>query len=517
MRGAGSQVIASVRSPDDASALTSHSGMKFAGNQLVITQSDAIGDVTMSPQSFGKPVNHVSRTGTIEILEKFMTDRFSAETKMLDLSSIAEDATLKNFGIVPNTSTSSKFLQALIKLISDKKLDVMSITLAGNKLRDVTNITTLAQYCPNLRNLSLANNDMRRYKDLDAWSSKNKLANLQELELTGNPVREEEVAKGREIEYRSEITKRFPSLTILDRQAIAQGIVFDIGVDPQSNAGRVELPVAIKGAFYQDETIQATAANFLGQFFPAYDNDRSNLATFYAGDAIFSVSVNTSAPRKKSSGAFVSQNWANYIHTSRNLNRITALDQQVTRSNVGIQQIVQALKHLPASSHDLSDASLFCVDAWLFRTSEGHAHVQICVHGEFKENPSQSKQVTKRSFDRTFILSPAAQGQGINGVVIKSDLFVVRAWGGHDAWQMPTPAGAVVPSTTSTTLPPQVDRPPELNDQQFEMLKQLMTQTGLNMRYAGLCLQQMEWNLNAAVQRTLDLKSSNALPPDAYT
>lgn len=519
VRGDGGRVVASVRSPDEAKSLTKQSGLKFAGHQLIMTQTNSTDDIPMlSSQATKATRGGASKDGTIDTLKQFLITRFTAESKMLDLSRIADDPTLSNFGIVANTSTSSKLFLALMKLLTDEKMDVISVSLEGNKLRDITGITTLAQSFPKLRNLSLANNDIKRYKDLDAWSNKNKLAELQELILTGNPIREEEVAKNREIDYRSEITKRFPSLKLLDGQAIAQGISFDIGDDsnPAASAGRVQLPAPIVGGFYENETIQATAVNFLGQFFPAYDSDRTRLTPFYADNAIFSMSVNVSAPRKKSGGAFASQAWQNYIHTSRNLTRITALDARVTRTNVGKQQIIQALKHLPVSAHDLTDASLFCVDAWSFPTSEGNVHVQICVHGEFKENAPQTKQLTKRSFDRTFILGPAAEGQGVGGVVIKSDLFVLRPWGGHDAWH-PT-AEAQQTSSTPNAPPASAanERPPNINDMQFEMLKQLRSQTGLNTYYAGMCLNQMKWDLSAALQVTLDLKSKNGLPPEAY-
>lgn len=489
-----------------------------------MTQIEGSGDISMSALDASRPGSKsAAKDGTIDTLKQFLVTRYAAENKMLDLSRIADDPTLSNFGIVANTTTSSKLFLALMKLLSDEKMDVASINLEGNKLKDVSGITTLAQSFPKLRNLSLANNDLRRYKDLDAWSAKNKLAELSELILVGNPVCDEELAKNREIEYRSEITKRFPSLKLLDGKPIAQGISFDIDDQASKANGAdrgVELPAPITGGFYENETIQSAAMTFLGSFFPAYDGDRTSLAPFYADNAIFSMSLNVSAPRKKSGGAFTSQGWQNYIHTSRNLTRITALDARIIRTNVGKDQIIQALKQLPVSTHDTRDANLFCVDAWSFPTSEGHVHIQICVHGEFKEKAPQTKQVTKRSFDRTFILGPAAEGQGVNGVIIKSDLFVLRAWGGHDAWKptatsQPGTAGSG-PAVGNGAPAMSADRPEGINDQQFEILKQLKAQTGLNSNYANMCLSQMKWDLAAALQITLDLKSKNGLPAEAF-
>lgn len=485
----------------------------------------------MAPLRSLRGPGSAAKDGTIDTLRQFLSTRYSIDNKMLDLSRIAEDPTLSNFGIVANTTTSSKLFLALMKLLADEKMDVVSITLEGNKLKDVSGVTSLAQSFPKLRNLSLANNDISRYRDLDAWSAKNKLAELQELILTGNPVREDEMAKNREIEYRSEITKRFPSLKLLDGQPLAQGISFDIGDDSRSNAqeGRVQLPADIVGGFYENENIQATAMEFLGRYFPAYDGDRAALGPFYADNAIFSMSINVAAPRKKSGGAFTSNSWQSYIHTSRNLTRITALDARISRTNVGKEQIMQALKHYPASTHDLRDANLFCVDAWSFPTSEGHPHIQICVHGEFQEKAPQTKQLTKRSFDRTFILGPAPEGQGLNGVIIKSDLFVLRAWGGHNAWrptgQQQRQQGQVAPTATNasgtTTVPGAVSnvhstRSAGTTDQQFDMINQLKASTGLNTHYANMCLSQLQWDYQAALKVTVDLKSKNGLPAEAF-
>lgn len=516
-RGNGDMVTACVYSPDDARTVVKSSGMKFAGNILSIRQQEGSGDVPMNSLRPSHSAGSASKDGTIDTLKQFLVTRYAAENKMLDLSRIAEDPTLSNFGIVANTTTSSKLFLALMKLLSDEKMDVVSITLEGNKLKDVSGITSLAQSFPKLRNLSLANNDISRYKDLDAWAAKSKLSELQELILTGNPVREDEMAKNREIEYRSEITKRFPSLKLLDNQPLAQGITFDIGDDPKANgsAGRTELPAPIVGGFYENETIQATAMEFLGRYFPAYDGDRSQLGSFYADNAIFSMSINVAAPRKKSGGAFTSNSWQNYIHSSRNLTRITALDARISRSNVGPSQIMQALKAYPASKHDLSDANLFCVDAWSFPTSEGHVHVQVCVHGEFQEKTPQTKQLTKRSFDRTFILGPAPEGQGINGVIIKSDLFVIRAWGGHNAWR-PTAQQADPKSAAPAQTEGASARPEGINDQQFEMINQLKAATGLNTNYANMCLSQLQWDYQAALKVTQDLKSKNGLPAEAF-
>lgn len=73
-----------------------------------------------------------------------------------------------------------------------------------------------------------------------------------------------------------------------------------------------------------------------------------------------------------------------------------------------------------------------------------------------------TKSDTKRSFDRTFVIGLAA-----GGVVIRSDLLTLRAWGGSDAWK---------PEVDE--LSP-VDRPTGLSDAQYDALRLLMSKTGI--------------------------------------
>src|SRR5712691_7084223 len=73
-------------------------------------------------------------------------------------------------------------------------IQVRTISLANNNLQSTHVITTIAHYLPNLANLSLENNNLRVWKDLDSISQlsdkKDKLLKLRELILIGNPIRD---------------------------------------------------------------------------------------------------------------------------------------------------------------------------------------------------------------------------------------------------------------------------------------------------------------------------------------
>ena len=83
---------------------------------------------------------------------------------------------------------------------------VRTISLANNNLQTTHVITTIAHYLPNIANLSLENNNLRVWKDLDSISQlsdkKDKLLKLRELILIGNPIRDIEYQHNRVDNYR---------------------------------------------------------------------------------------------------------------------------------------------------------------------------------------------------------------------------------------------------------------------------------------------------------------------------
>lgn len=81
---------------------------------------------------------------------------------------------------------------------------MLSLSLANNDLSSAQPLSSLSHYLPGLRNLSLANNKLRFWKDLENMSSrKEKFLNLKELILAGNPMREVDMTPARLERYRT--------------------------------------------------------------------------------------------------------------------------------------------------------------------------------------------------------------------------------------------------------------------------------------------------------------------------
>lgn len=81
-------------------------------------------------------------------------------------------------------------------------LQVQTLSLARNNLTG-QHLSFLSRYLPRLANLSLQDNNLRVWKDLDLISArKERLLHLRELILIGNPVRETEYQHGRGEKFR---------------------------------------------------------------------------------------------------------------------------------------------------------------------------------------------------------------------------------------------------------------------------------------------------------------------------
>ena len=74
------------------------------------------------------------------------------------------------------------------------------MSLANNKLKTADSLQLLAHYLPNLENLSLENNKLCSWRDMDSVAGKkgkDRLTQLREILVMGNPLREDMIRKKR--------------------------------------------------------------------------------------------------------------------------------------------------------------------------------------------------------------------------------------------------------------------------------------------------------------------------------
>lgn len=339
-----------------------------------------------------------------------------------------------------------------------------------------------------MQNLSLQNNNIARWNDLDPWYHASKFPQLQELLLLDNPIQR----NARDVdEYQREIAKRFPSLKVLDQNTLStlvKGIRFDVDTSQKPAASTATLPAKIQQGAW-GEGSRDIGVGFLGVFFPAYDTDRQSLLQqYYTPTTFFSLSVDTLTPHQPTHhrrGAFSGSNQppsssslGNYIPQSRNLQRTQNLQARTTRLHHGREQIAQAFLNLPRTRHPIDDPAAFVADGFQVQIGSS-AGILVSVHGEFYEQGNRAE--IRRSFDRTFLLGPPASTNPGSQCVVVSDLLVLRPYSGRDAWVVE-------------------------GDGRAALVAEMRRRTGLNEHFAALLLSECNGDIEAGFRRFEEAK-----------
>ncbi|CAH7689844.1 hypothetical protein PPACK8108_LOCUS24992 [Phakopsora pachyrhizi] len=521
---------------------------------------------------------HQSSSSTTSRLHRLNRNRISSSSSPSSsqsaIDNLAQDSILKSGGIAaPGIKGAPlKTASAIWKLCSEMYPDVQSISLADNNLRSLQPMSmgSLVATLPNLINLSLAGNKLELYTDLNSLSptiggqgvnnsQKQGLNQLRELILIGNPIRikaEEQGTAGLQ-QYLFELCRRFPSLQVLDGEAIDPALVASLAIPSTINSQiditspscssqtpsklldsigccQAPLPINIQPAFLGDQSTSSFVAAFCLKFFEAFDSDRDSLIDVYATKSLFSLCASTSIPvrakalglTRNQSGFPAQQNpsWNEYLSISRNNARLKGnrLSERIVEGPAGI---VQWFKKIPKTKHPLTESSeKFVVDGWQMpglvsepASNSGGDVVYVNVHGEFKEVNS----LTVRSFDRCFVLGAAgpASAATLKGwpCVIISDQLTVRSYSSPVSW---TPTAGVTLSrpdaglTNSAILVKNETGESTIEGQR--LVKELMKLTKLNERYSVECLKQNGWNFELAVKNFEEVRSTGSLPIEAF-
>ncbi|KIJ12778.1 hypothetical protein PAXINDRAFT_170982 [Paxillus involutus ATCC 200175] len=483
----------------------------------------------------------------LDVWRDFVNRRWNPETRFLNLESMLDDTELSKHGLLPPGAPGSTARESsvIFKFAAGLKPPVQTISLANNHIGSGQMISPLAHYLPKIANLSLQNNDLKVWRDIDYLSGrKGKLEHLKELIMTGNPLREIEVKNGRGDKYKSEMARRFPSLVMLDQEAIAT-IAFD-APGPSTTPVTETRPTATKFPYEMKPSFitgvqESIISNFLVRYFPLFDDQRAALVDAYHPSATFSFSVNTTIPARARTQGLHTQlpnqrklEWSVWLNGgSRNLNRLGGgggSDKAFKSLHLGSEAAMRAMSALPKTKHEISDSpEKFCIDAWPVGQGE-NLKLFISLHGQFTEEPSQGI----RSFDRAFVLAPAPPGSRakLNGwdVMVLSDQWCIRSYSSHEAWRpgsMRVQAGEPLPSkqlpqqqsALATSIPPQA--PGRLQEAlstfaepQRGLILQICQRTGLNVKFAVDCLENNAWNLDGAIANFERVKGN--LSRDAF-
>lgn len=520
-----------VKNQNDAATLMNWNGVKFAGQSL-----------KFSKVNVGSQVQSATTSNAIEVITNFLKSRYQPDIKLLNLTNVKLDPNLSAQGFFGSISTSSKFFPALMKVAEDNKLDVLSVDLSANELSDLSSISTLAHTFPQLQNLSLMNNNFNKLKVFETW--RHKLNFLRELILGGNPLLANQTNPAEINKIKLELMKSFPRLVVLDGEILR---------NEQLLSTTLSLPfTGSTSMFFQDEEIRNMSTNFISNYLKLWDGNRGDLMILYQSESQFSIQVDSSHPYLLDTTTTTlysngGTDFGNYLSNSRNLTRVSSIKSRISRVAIGQEQIFKAFNQLPKTRHDLmTNPDLFSMECFRFPLLNG---IMIVIHGSFEEtaqpetdpnannaqngprgrfnHPKHKKPaLSKKSFDRTFVVIPGPNGS----MIVASDLLSIRPHAGKDAWNTvaKVPAAAIASGTASPApvapvgVPQRVPTPADLpqdikanlNPLQQELLVKILVETKLNMQYSIMLCEQSNWDYQ---QCTINFKNSAAtLPREAF-
>jgi nuclear RNA export factor len=529
-----------VRNMRDAQDLVKCSGMRFANQTLHIKIIDSIG---INNNTSG------NKTNTIELLRNFLRSRYNAQIKMLDLQNVQNDQVLVTNGLFSNASTSSKFFPALIKIAEQEKIQIESINLTSNNIDDHSRwLHDLALSFPDIKNIALSNNNIRRIEFFDRL--KNKYNSLRELIIQGNPLAQDMSAIQKLISI-------FPRLIIIDGTQVR---------DEQKLNKILSFPVKSTGMFFENEDLSKIGTSFLSSYFNFWDNNRTNLMSLYTQQSQFSYQCDSSVITNYAANSS-SDLWNNYTPHSRNLKRVSNEKSRIARLSTGPDQILTTFRCLPKTKHELTtNPNNYSVETISYPALNG---MMINIHGEFEEVGQPEQQFTdltihnqnkggynnryknnrtnnqrrgileKRSFDRVFIVVPGPNG----AFIVASDMLCVKQYSGKPTWK----AGSIedvtstIPVNSSIPTNPAINNntainnnnnnnvgisnspivsilPPDiagkLNTTQQELVLKVIQETRLKLEFALMLCEQSNWDYNTAGQNFVNSKAQ--IPTDAY-
>ncbi|KAI3405993.2 MEX67 [Candida oxycetoniae] len=555
-----------VKNESQANTLLTWSGVKFAGQSLRFSK----GPSTLSNQMGGA---NPGQNNTIEVITGFLKSRYRPDLKMLNLSNVKQDPNLNAQGFFGSLSVTSKFFPALMKIASDLKLDVVSIDLSNNELTDLQSLSYMAQTFPKLQNLSLSNNQFSKIKVFETW--RHKLNFLRELILFNNPLLQN--SNPAEIHaIKLELMRAFPRLVVLNGEIVRNEQILNA-----NSTFPFEAPQAM---FFQDDEIRTLSTNFIASFLNLWDTNRVNLMVLYQNESQFSMQVDSSHPFLIDENNSSSNDYGNYLSNSRNLTRVSSAKSRLEKVAVGPEAIYKLFQQLPGTKHDISTKpEVFSMECYKFPVLNG---ILITIHGCFEEtaqpevteshdtrgaargnarfhsyNRPKKVALSKKSFDRTFLVIPGPNGN----MIVASDLLLVRPFSNEVPWTQipainpnpttnpnssptpttginntnglvpqgpfsgspalqggalppPPPAAAAAAAAAAAVTPTASDLPPEIKSRlqpgQQEILVKIVIETKLNLQYALLLCEQSNWNYDESIMNFKN--SANSLPRDAF-
>ncbi|XP_048193515.1 nuclear RNA export factor 2-like, partial [Perognathus longimembris pacificus] len=423
--------------------------------------------IFVSPSFVPYSVRYKFTDEQLEQIKLTMKKRYDMEEQALDLQKLRFDPDLVDHDI-EFVLNRRHCMDIAVQIIQNSFPELSYLNLSNNKLYRLDALSDIADSGPDVRILDLSRNQLRSVLELN----KVKGLKLDELWLDGNPLCRNfrDQAAYQRGEEEEEMTGNGVDMEALE----PDGHQFDPPVAPGTDARWLVSPSRQAD---EEEALRERLLQFLKEYYSVFDNgDRQNLLGAYHDEACFSVSLpaNASGPGESC--------LSEYFKHNRNLTTLKDPCVQRKLLKYGRHDIVESLRSLPQTQHDLSS---FMMDVCY------HTEKMLCfsVSGLFREEAGGNSENCIRAFTRTIIAIP---GSGTNLCIVNDQLFV------RDT------TSEEVSGTFSSLVAP--DARPTLSPVQCEMVQSFSIQSGMKLDWSEKCLMDNEWDYNRAAQIFIKFK-----------
>ncbi|CAO4380807.1 unnamed protein product [Caenorhabditis nigoni] len=439
----------------------------------------------------------------VEIIHKVVDKRYNAEARLLNLSEFHADEEFTSKDMLMNL-TKGNVMLTVLDHIDDKYGNIVSLSLANNRLRHLDYASALVSIAKFVKELDLSHNHITAEKDLEKFSG----LPVEKLFFEGNPVVETFTQKSAYISY---IHKTFPRCYLMDGVEVEPLVT-----GPEVNINEV---MPFRAGYYPNAQIRVLVEQFVMSFFELYDGKdgqrtRRSLHNAYDSDAsTFTLTVKnlsgSNFQRHHNDDCYrqyaqLSHNVLEQEHFSRN---------RAARQARGAMDIAVALSKLPTTHHM---KETFIVDVYML-TNEllGFTVQGLFLDGDLTQEPSPNY------FSRSFLVSPR---ENDSVAVLSDQLFistasVERLEKFKKLYDQSIVNGAAVEQISAVQIA-QIGvngigfdgaPPPETRKAMTDAMCQF---SGMIAPYSEKCLADCNWNFDFACAKFTEIKAS--IPIEAF-
>ncbi|CAH8667553.1 unnamed protein product [Schistosoma margrebowiei] len=475
----------------------------------------------------------------IEALKQCFVQRYQPTTRSLDLSSLHTDPVLLSQGLYLPLNKQA-VVHTLITILKQNQAQLAVLNLSNNRLTHLNAFSPLsstsAGFIPvSIERIDLSSNPL---SSIPVLSGLRDIVGLVELDLTETPLMSK--FNPNDKSFAAKLHTILPTIKRLNGQELPQTVQFAIeqGSDSSKRPPTKPLPQSILGFFPNDE-VKIALLSFLKLYLSRYDSKPrgESLLPYYTtvSQLVFSVSPENRFPNSQNvsftarleiqngsdqpTTAYLTTSRLNQAYFLRSRNLLRCRDQSRRRDMVvrGSLAIAHFLDELPTTEHQLESLSVdvaFHSGTQMLFTMGGVFYEVSSMGSSSTNSSSHEKSVRKvlRCFTRTMIL--IAPG----GHIVQDDYIVSN----------PTTS---LCKKYITEMATRCKQDSQASNQQQNVLSsdlsapevkeniviEFSRRTGMNIPFSRQCLEEYEWNANAALTAFETMNSAGKIPPEAFS